>query len=63
MLRTSRALALIRGRDFVLPDDVKAMAVPCLRHRMILSPELEIEGRDADAVLEAVLESVDAPRS
>jgi len=63
LLRAARACALLAGRDFVVPDDVKAMAVPGLRHRLVLAPELQIEGRGADAVLEAVLESVEAPRA
>ena len=62
LLRASRARALLDGRDFVLPDDVKAMAAPCLRHRLVLAPELEIERRSADSVLEAILEEVEAPR-
>ena len=63
LLRAARAYALLSGRDFVTPDDVKHMAPPCLRHRMMLAPELEIEGRDADSVLEALLEEVEAPRT
>jgi MoxR-like ATPase len=62
-VRAARAFALLQGRDFVIPDDVKAMAVPCLRHRLVLAPELEIEGRSSDSVLEAVLEMVEAPRA
>ena len=62
LVRAARAFALLQGRNHVIPDDVKSMAVPCLRHRMILAPELEIEGRTADDVLEALLESVEAPR-
>lgn len=63
LVRAARAFALLQGRDFVIPDDVKAMAVPCLRHRLVLAPELEIEGRSCDSVLEAVLEVVEAPRA
>jgi MoxR-like ATPase len=51
------------GRDFVTPDDVKRMALPCLRHRVTPAPELEIEGHGADAILRALLEKVEAPRS
>lgn len=63
LVRAARAFALLQGRDFVIPDDVKAMAVPCLRHRLVLAPELEIEGRSADSVLAAVLAAVEAPRA
>jgi MoxR-like ATPase len=62
LVRAARAAALIAGRDFVTPDDVKAMALPALRHRITPSPELEIEGHNADRILQALLEKVDAPR-
>ena len=53
---------MLAGREFVTPDDVKAMAPRCLRHRIILRPEVEIEGLGADAVLRDVLEQVPVPR-
>jgi MoxR-like ATPase len=52
----------MEGREFVTPDDMKRMVLPVLRHRMLLSPELELEGRTADSVLEQLIEQVDAPR-
>ncbi len=58
----SRALAVLRGRDFVIPDDVKALAVPALRHRVVLAPGAEIEGQTAEAVVSQVIEQVPAPR-
>ena len=58
----SRAYAALQGRDFVIPDDVKAIALPALRHRAILSPAAEIEGRTADEVITAVIEQTQAPR-
>ena len=51
----SRALAVLRGRDFVIPDDVKALAVPALRHRVVLAPGAEIEGLTAEAVVAQVI--------
>ena len=63
LIRASRAAALLQGRDHVTPDDVKRMAAPCLRHRITASPELEIEGHDADAILAALLDKVEAPRT
>jgi len=63
MVRAARANALINGRDFVTPDDVKAVALPALRHRITLAPELEIEGQTPDVVLKALLNKVEAPRS
>ena len=62
LIRASRAAALMEGREFVTPDDLKRMVLPVLRHRMLLSPELELEGRTADSVLEQLIEQVDAPR-
>jgi MoxR-like ATPase len=62
LLRTSRAWAWLSGRDFVTPDDVKALARPTLRHRMALRPEAELEGATTDAVLEGVLATVPVPR-
>jgi len=58
----SRARAALKGRDYVIPDDVKAIALPALRHRAILSPTAEIEGRSADMVISAVIEQTQAPR-
>jgi MoxR-like ATPase len=63
LVRAARGQALINGRDFVTPDDVKAVALPALRHRVTLAPEVEIEGQGADAILGAMLQKVDAPRS
>jgi MoxR-like ATPase len=63
LVRAARAAALIAGRDFVTPDDVKTMVLPGLRHRILPSPELEIEGHNADRILQALLEKVDAPRT
>jgi MoxR-like ATPase len=63
LVRAARAHALIGGRDFVTPDDVKAVALPALRHRMTLAPELEIEGQSTDVVIQALLNKVEAPRA
>jgi MoxR-like ATPase len=62
LFRASRAAALLEGRDFVTPDDVKALALPVLRHRVLVSPELEVEGRSGDDVLLALLTSIPAPQ-
>jgi MoxR-like ATPase len=62
LLATSRAWAWLSGRDFVTPDDVKALARPTLRHRVILRPEAELEGVTADSVLDTVLATVAVPR-
>jgi MoxR-like ATPase len=57
----SRAEALLSGRDFVTPDDVKAMALPVLRHRVVLTPEAEVEGIATDDRLAGLLHTVPAP--
>ncbi len=62
LIRTARAKALFAGRDYVTPDDIKSVAIPALRHRVSLAPELEIEGHKTDDILHALLEKVEAPR-
>ena len=62
LIRAGRAAALLNGHDFVTPDDIKEIAVAALRHRIVLSPEMEIEGQTPDSILFALLESVPAPR-
>jgi MoxR-like ATPase len=62
LFRVARAAALLAGRDFVTPDDVKDYALAVLRHRVLVAPELEVEGRTADDVLGATLSRVKAPQ-
>ncbi|MFT4000383.1 MAG: MoxR family ATPase [Rhizobium sp.] len=57
-----RVRAAFEGRDYALPDDVQALLVPALRHRIVLSPAAEIDGRNADEVLRNIKNRVDAPR-
>jgi MoxR-like ATPase len=61
LLRLSRARAALEGRDFVVPDDVKGVAVPALAHRLVLRPELWVRRIDAGAVVQRVLDDVPAP--
>ena len=61
LFRAARGAAVIDGRDFVTPDDVKRIAPAVLRHRIVLAPELEVEGRSPDEVLAALLARVKAP--
>ena len=58
----SKAMAAIRGRDFVIPDDVKEISYPSLRHRIILTPEKEMEGKTADEIIHQILNRVEVPR-
>lgn len=62
MIRAARAAALLGGRDYVTPDDVKRIALPALRHRIALTAERELDGHSADDVLQTVIDQVDAPR-
>ena len=62
LITTARANALLRGSDYVLPDDVKAMVKPVMRHRIILSADMEIDGQTPDHILDQLLQSVEAPR-
>jgi MoxR-like ATPase len=63
LLKLSQAAALLEGRAFAIPDDVKALAPAVLRHRVALAPELELEGVTADQALQSLIERVDAPRA
>ncbi|MBI4232877.1 MAG: MoxR family ATPase, partial [Chloroflexi bacterium] len=61
LYRATQALAAIRGREFALPDDIKALAAPVLAHRLILTPQARLRGRTADEVVAEVLASVPVP--
>jgi MoxR-like ATPase len=63
MVRGARASALLEGRDFVVPDDVQDVAMHALRHRVSLTPEAEVEGRQVDDLLADLIKTVDVPRS
>jgi MoxR-like ATPase len=58
----SKALAAIHGRDFVTPDDIKKVATPVLGHRVILTPEREMEGFTPDKVIKQIMETIEIPR-
>ncbi|MEL7188049.1 MAG: MoxR family ATPase [Pseudomonadota bacterium] len=62
LANAARARAALEGRAYIIPDDVKALAVPVLRHRLTLSPAAEIEGRDIEALVAELVESTEAPR-
>jgi MoxR-like ATPase len=62
ILRSSKANAAIKGRDFVTPEDIKEMAMPVLRHRIILTPEKEMEGITPDELIENILKAIEVPR-
>ena len=58
----SRAYAAVQGRDFVIPDDIKRLAIPLLRHRLVMTPSAEIEGVTSDKALASIVEQTAAPR-
>ena len=62
LVRAARAAALMQGRDFATPDDVKAQVLPALRHRVMLSPDAQLDGRQVDELLRQIAAAVDAPR-
>lgn len=62
LLRAAQAAALMDGREFAVPDDVKALAAPVLRHRIVVAPELELEGVTADQALRSIMDRIEVPR-
>lgn len=62
IFRAAQAFAVIDGRDFVIPEDVKRAAIPAMRHRVILNPEKEMEGVSSDLILEGIIQSIEIPR-
>jgi MoxR-like ATPase len=62
LLKLSQAAALVEGRDYVVPDDVKGLAAAVLRHRVVVAPELELEGVTPDAAIQSLIERIEAPR-
>ncbi|MEJ7673436.1 MAG: hypothetical protein WKF59_12170 [Chitinophagaceae bacterium] len=61
-MRSSKANAAIKGRDFVTPEDIVEMATPVMRHRIILTPEKEMEGITADELIESIIKNIEVPR-
>jgi len=62
LLACGKAMAAVRGRNFVIPDDIKSLALPVLRHRVLLRPEAEIEGLTVDRVLMSIIDAQIVPR-
>lgn len=62
ILNASKALAAIRGRDFITPDDIKEMALPVLRHRILLTPEKEMDGTSPDTIICQIIDRTEVPR-
>jgi MoxR-like ATPase len=62
ILSTAKAIAAMQGRDFLIPDDIKTVALPVLRHRIVLTPEREMQGASPDDVLKEILAKLEVPR-
>lgn len=62
ILRASKANAALKGRDFIIPEDIKEIVTPVLRHRIVLTPEKEMEGVTPDELIETILKEVEVPR-
>ena len=62
LMHGARTLAAFRGRDYAVPDDVAELAVPALRHRIILTAEAEVEGHNVDELLTSLIRTVEVPR-
>ncbi|HIO97163.1 MAG TPA: MoxR family ATPase [Leucothrix sp.] len=62
LIRAARAQAMLHARDHITPDDIKDIALPVLRHRVALAPEMELEGYSTDQILQSVLDKIEAPR-
>jgi MoxR-like ATPase len=61
-MNASKAMAAIQGRDFIIPEDIKKVLVPVLAHRVILSPEKEMEGMSPENVIELIANTIEIPR-
>jgi MoxR-like ATPase len=62
ILRASKAFAAMNGRDFVTPEDIKQAAIPVLQHRVIVTPEREMEGISSKQIIKQIIEAVEIPR-
>ncbi|MEG1230312.1 MAG: magnesium chelatase, partial [Flavobacterium sp.] len=62
ILNASKGFAAIRGRDFVTPEDIKEAAIPVLQHRVIVTPEREMEGITSSEIIKQIIETVEIPR-
>ncbi|WP_299873784.1 MoxR family ATPase [uncultured Cocleimonas sp.] len=62
LISAARAQAMLHARDYITPDDIKEIALPALRHRLALAPEMELEGYSTDQILQGILDKIEAPR-
>jgi MoxR-like ATPase len=62
ILNAAKGYAALRGRDFVTPEDIKEAAIPVLQHRVIVTPEREMEGISSKEIIQQIIESIEIPR-
>ena len=62
IMKASKAVAAMNGRNFVTPDDIHFVTYPVLNHRIILTPDKELEGYDSSSVIKSIIEGIDVPR-
>lgn len=62
ILKTAKAMAAIAGRDFVTPEDIQRVTYPVLNHRIILTPEREMEGLSPEDIIKGILQNIEVPR-
>jgi len=62
LLNSAKAYALLQGRDFITPDDIKYVGIPVLQHRLMLSPETEMEGHSAETICQRLIEKIEVPK-
>ena len=62
LMKASKAYAAMQGRDFVIPEDIRGLVYPVLRHRIILTPEKEMEGIQPDDILKHIIQKIEVPR-
>jgi MoxR-like ATPase len=62
ILKASKAYAAMNGRDFVTPEDIKQVAVPVLQHRIIVTPEREMEGMTSKQIINQIIQTIEIPR-
>ena len=62
ILNASKGLAILRGRDFVTPEDIKEVAIPVLNHRVVVAPEREMEGMTSNDIIQQILDTIEIPR-
>lgn len=62
ILNSAKALAAMKGRDFIIPEDIKYVAIPALKHRIVISPEKEMEGLTSDEIIQQIIENIEIPR-